>query len=341
MHGEELSYLDLLQRCEEEQSRAIREVSCFLKITPEIQFQSLQGGLTRAKLYSFEMEGKKYVLRFLALGPTQPEEIRQNEVWALKIGNTLGIAPRCIFSDSRAVAMVMPFIEGHALHHPDNEELIMLGKMLRSLHDYKGDYPKRYTFQERLGRHYQKAINTGVVFPSGFDQEIQAVLTRPQERAYVPSHGDLNPSNILIGDQTIHLIDWTNATWDDPFADLSYFSQLAHLSPSQEAVFLEAYFGRTPSEKDWEVLKEEKANVYLLTATIWFRFSETEEDKMLSTESRMARLDAELRSPLLKKAQDYLQEGIVVDLNTASKAEIRSYALSFYKAYLIETGRKG
>lgn len=39
-------------------------------------------------------------------------------------------------------------------------------------------------------------------------------------------------------------------------------------------------------------------------------------------------------SSSLKSVQDYLREGIVVDLNTAPKSAVKSYALSFYKAYL-------
>lgn len=335
LQAQNYSYSDLLKESQPEQKKALQEASFFLKWNEATQFQSLEGGLTRAKVYSFELEGKKYVLRFLALTPSLSKEMRQNEIQALKIGNKLGIAPACVFSDQDAVLMVMPFIQGNSLQHPDERQLSQLGTMVRKLHNYSDPYPTRYSLKDRISQHYQKGIKTGIAYPTGFDQEVQNVLNKSSSRSLVPSHGDLNPSNILVGNsgEGINIIDWTTATLEDPFFDLSFFCLLSNLSPHQEEVFLEAYFGRKPSEKEWEILKEEKGKVCLLTAAIWLRFSETSEEVALPLESRIAALDAELHSPTLKTIKSYLQEG-VVDLNTAPKSEVKSYALSFYKAYL-------
>jgi thiamine kinase-like enzyme len=315
---------------------ALQEASAILGLSDMTQFQSLDGGLTRAQIYSFEMEGKRFVLRFLALIPSHTKAMRQGEIQALKIGNRLGIAPRCVFSDQNAVLMVMPFIEGQSLRQPEDRQLLQLGEMLHALHSYSNAYPTRYTLNDRINLHYQKSIKSGIAYPTGFHQEVQKMLSRPCSRSLVPCHGDLNLSNILVDDLSgrLSIIDWTTATWEDPFADLSYFCLLSNLSPVQEEVFLGAYLGRAPSEQDYETLNEEKAKVCLLTATLWFRYSETSEEAALPLESRVSALDVELHSSTLKLAQDYLREGIVVDLNTASKSAIRSYALSFYKAYL-------
>lgn len=335
LQGENYSYSDLLKESQPAQIKALQEASSFLNWNKNTQFQSLEGGLTRAKVYSFEFEGKKYVLRFLALTPSHSKEMRQNEIQALNIGNKLGIAPGCVFSDRDSILMIMPFIQGHPLHHPDDHQLSQLGTMVKKLHNYSDSYPTRYSLKDRISLHYQKAIKVGVAYPTGFDQEVQNVLNKSSSRSLVPSHGDLNPSNILIDDSSggINIIDWTTATLEDPFFDLSFYCLLSNLSPLQEEVFLEAYFGRKPSEKESKILKEEKAKVCLLAAAIWLRFSETLEEIALPIESRIAALDAELYSPSLKSIQDYLREGIIVDLNTAPKSEVKSYALSFYKAY--------
>lgn len=336
LQAQNYSYSDLLKESQLEQIKALQEANSFFRWNEATQFQSLEGGLTRAKVYSFEFEGKKYVLRFLALTPSHSKEMRQNEIQALNTGNKLGIAPGCVFSDQEAILMVMPFIQGHRLHHPDNRQLSQLGTMVRKLHNYSDSYPTRYSLNDRISLHYQKAIKAGVAYPTGFDQEVQNVLNKSSSRSLVPSHGDLNPSNILIDDSSgdINIIDWTTATLEDPFFDLSFFCLLSNLSPLQEEIFLEAYFGRKPLGKEREILKEEKAKVCLLTAAIWLRFSETPEEIALPLESRIAALNGELYSPALKSIQEYLGDGNVVDMNTAPKSAVRSYALSFYKAYL-------
>lgn len=239
-------------------------------------------------------------------------------------------------SDENTVLMIMPFIEGHPINRPNDHQLTQLAKSVRTLHRYSGSYPTRYTFKNRLEQHYQKGTKSGIAYPTGFDQQVQAILKEPCSRSHVPCHGDLNPSNILVDDlsDTLSIVDWTTATMEDPLADLAYFCLLSNLSPAQETVFLEAYYARALSEKEYQTFKEEKAKVCLLTATLWLRYSETPEERNLPFESRISALDAELRSSSLKTVQDYLQEGTVVDLHTAPKPAVRSYGLSFYKAYL-------
>ncbi len=336
IQGENYSYSDLLKESHPQQIKALQEACSILNWNEGTQFHALEGGLTKAKVYSFEFEGKKYVLRFLALSPSHSKEMRQNEIHALNIGNKLGIAPGCVFSDQDALLMVMPFVQGDPLHHPTDHQLSQIGSMVRKLHNYSDSYPSRYCLKDRISQHYEKGTKAGVAYPSGFNREVQNLMSKPFLRSLVPSHGDLNPSNILVGDSCDHIniIDWTTATLEDPFFDLSFFCLLSNLSPLQEEVFLEAYFGRKPSESECRILKEEKAKVCLLTAAIWFRFSETSEELALPLESRIAALDAGLCSPSLKSIQDYLGEGIVVDLNTSPKSEVKSYALSFYKGYL-------
>ena len=236
MQGENYFYSDLLKESQPEQIKALQEASSFFNWNESTQFQSIEGGLTRAKVYSFEFEGKKYVLRFLALTPSHPRETRQNEIQALNIGNKLGVAPECVFSDRDAVLTVMPFVQGHPSHHPDDYQLSQLGAMIRKLHDYSESYPTRYSLQDRISQHYQKGIKFGIAYPTGFDREVQNVLSKSSSRSLVPSHGDLNPSNILIDDSCgdINIIDWTTATLEDPFFDLSFFCLLSNLSSLQE-----------------------------------------------------------------------------------------------------------
>lgn len=337
IQSETYLFSDLFKNLEQEKVEALEEVKNFLEIPADTSFLSLEGGLSQANLYLFTMNEKKYVLRFLTLNPILT---RKNEIKAQNIAFKLGIAPPCISSDKNSLLMIMPFIEGAAAYTPNFTQLDILGKMLHKLHNFQGDYPVKYTLQQRLSKHYEKAMENNITFPTGFEEEIKIVLKEKTKRKLVPSHGDLNPSNILIKDDFVTIIDWTNATLDDPISDISYFSVLSNLTPAQENHFLAAYFNRKATNDELTALQEEKAKVYLLTATIWLRFSEDSTYMDLPLQEKIALLDSELSSPNLKPASEYLKEGKVVNLKTSKKSEIRSYGLSFYKAYLKEKKTK-
>lgn len=334
LYSEDYSYLELLNRSDSIQVKALKEASLLFQWEENTQFKLLEGGLTQARLYSFEFEGEKYVLRFLSLSHSQ--EMRKNEIQAISIGNKIGVAPRLTFFDTEAILMVMPFVKGHSLCQPDSDQLKKIGIMLKKLHDYSSSYPIKYSLNDRLLKHYQKGKTLGIAYPTGFEEEMKKIFDDKEFSVLVPCHGDLNPSNILVNEysQDIVLIDWTSATMEDPFFDLGFFCLLSNLSAFDERVFLEAYYGRKPTKYEIERLSDKKANICLLTATIWFRFSETKEEMQLPLDVRIAALDNELYSAELKPIQEYLKEGIVVHINKAPKSEIRSYALSFYKAYL-------
>ncbi len=337
LNGADLSYDEVLKSCQPEQATAVQEA--FRTICTQddqknnLSFTKLQGGMTRAAVYSFNIDNKKYVLRFL--DSKQPEYQRHNEINAHKIGYQLQLAPECVFADQNAFLMIIPFIQGHTLSFKDLENpqtIALLGRMIATLHHFDGEYPTRYTLLDRLRIHYEKMVRSGIAYPTGFDESVRDAFNKITTNALVPTHGDLNPSNILIGDHGIYMIDWTTATWDDPFNELGYISLLSNLGKEKEREFLESYFGRQPTADDYSMLEQAKLKAYLTTAAIWLRYSDN--DLSIPYSERVAKLDAQLRSDSLKKASEYLKEGKVVDPRTASREEMTSYALSFYKAYL-------
>ncbi len=326
------SYPQVLEKCEPGMKQSLD--TFFTNVDKEaLVFEPLEGGFTRAKLYAFFLDEKKYVLRFMASG--QPQKFWENEIKAQETAGLLGIAPACLFTPEGFEFMIMPFVEGHLLNQEDiqEEKITTLGKHLQALHSFKGDYPTKHTLSQRIQIQYQKAVASGIAYPTGFEKALEALAKEPSY-PLVPSHGDLHRGNILVEGDHISFIDWTNASFDDPFTDLSYLSLLNNMTPLQEQTFLTAYFGRAPTEKDGERLKAGKAKVCLVIATIWFRFGESLEDKKIPLEQRVALLDEQLNSPLLKPASAYLRAGLVVNIHSENKQEVRLYALSFYKAYL-------
>lgn len=313
------------------QESALKEAVDHFHLSETTSFTLLSGGLTRARPYLFTHNNQKLVLRFCDLAVSNTIEIRQNEIKALEVGASLNLAPPCLFTDTESTLFVTSFLTGKALHNPTSAELTSLGRMIRTLHETDADYPEGRTLVERLQRHHQKGLAAHTAYPTHFATHIQNITQ--QSRSLVPCHGDLNPSNILIGD-SMQLIDWTLACKDDPFSDLGYFCLLANLTPTQEIILLESYLNRAPEPADLAALNGQKATTALLISAIWFRFSENVEEKTYPRSLRIAALDAELHSPTLKSTTEYLQKWALVDFNIASKKEVRAFALSFYKTYL-------
>lgn len=253
-----------------------------------------------------------------------------DEVAAHRAAASVGIAPQIVYAEPHAEYIIMPFVEGHSLSSEDlknNEFIASLAVAIRKMHNFSGPYPKKATtLPERIAHNYQRGLQDGSAFPSGFDRQVEKVLQQ-KPTTLVPCHGDLNCNNILVNGTEISIIDWANGTLDDPFTDLSYICVTNHLTIEQETLFLFSYFGRQPTESEWQQLKEAKRKYYLIVAAIWFRFAETSQDQV-------SLLDQKLMSPDLKDANEYLKEGTVVHIHQAPKEEVLNYALSFYKAYL-------
>ena len=79
LNGKDYTFRELLNDCETEQIVALHELRTSLNLTDTTQFHPLEGGLSKAKLYSFQIGENQYVLRFLVLQPSYTKEMRQNE----------------------------------------------------------------------------------------------------------------------------------------------------------------------------------------------------------------------------------------------------------------------
>lgn len=67
-----------------------------------------------------------------------------------------------------------------------------------------------------------------------------------------PAHLDLTAQNILLNDDGIVLIDWENGGLSDPYFDLSMVSIFLRFDVMEEKNFLAAYFGRSPTQFEWD-----------------------------------------------------------------------------------------
>lgn len=314
----------------------------------ELYFKPLGGGFSSSKLFLFSVADNEYVLRVLDPkslndpNPTRSKRLR--EVLAHKTASVLGIAPEVVYADPDGLILIMRYIYSHTLTKLDLDNkkfLLNLGASLRCLHQTKIVLPESRTQLDRVKKHYTRAQNKGIAFPSNFESLYEEYFKEGGSLfgEDVLCHGDLNPANILVQNKKVFFIDWAGATYDNRFTDLGYLSLLSGMNSQQLLVFLKGYFGREPTTEELENVELAQARTCFLTAVVWFDFSESEEEICKPMLGRVNRLDQMLASPKLKTGFEYVLEGSVVDPSSAPATEIQKFALGFLKEYLIRMKR--
>jgi len=307
----------------------------------DIQITPLSGGMTSANLFVMKTNGNNYVLR--TLNTKHSIELRRQEILAHKYAAQIDIAPPILFVDDDLTFIIMPFVKGHTLNLNDlKSELVIkkIGNAIAKLHKYSGDFTRRQTQVDRTKKHYERALKKQVALPTIYTKLYDDYINTGHELAkilpeQVLCHGDLNPGNILVReDGEILFIDWTSATLDNQYTDLGYFALINGLSNDQGLLLLKTYLGKEPTEEQIKKFEQAKQKTSFLTATVWFDFSESAQDKLTPFSKRVEALDSLLNTQQLKTGNDYTNNGEVVSLISGDTKKIRLYALAFLKTYI-------
>jgi guanylate kinase len=264
-------------------------------------FKPLLGGVSKAQVFQFDVKNKKYVLRLL--DEHEPIDRRLSELSAHKIGVELRIAPTLFYhTDKNPLVLVMEFIEGRLFSRNDLNNREIITKVMQAIKKFHCYASKEHLLQRTRVDVIQdlydhSRLKNDAVFPSCFDRlhkKLQLdhanLKTQP-----LPSHGDLNPDNILIAeDGNIYLIDWTEASIDNPFLDIGWLSCFSAANNDHVKNLLREYLGRNPNESEVkETLFFRDVTIFYI-ATYWLGFQE---------EKNQDTLDALLATPLKKSSE--------------------------------------
>ncbi len=223
------------------------------------QIEFLPGGLTNSN-YKVTIDDEVFAIRVAGDGTTEYLN-RPAEKHNASLMSEMGINAKIYYYDETTGDQICNFIDGKTMHIPDFQDDDILRKAAQIFKDYHNsgkefmDHfdPIRITdeYNNLLIEKEHKDFFEGFdKVRSKFDEIKEAFEINPPKMA--PSHNDPLPENyILNGNGKLYLIDWEYSGMSDPCFDLAALIIENNLSPEQEKVFLEEYFGGELSLKQY------------------------------------------------------------------------------------------
>jgi thiamine kinase-like enzyme len=223
----------------------------------DINISSLKGGKSASILYKIDIGKISYVLRFPS--PTTNNPNRLLQVSLAQQAGVLGVGPKIHFVDPKEHAIIMEYIPGRTASPLDFKNeifLINFSLFLRKLHCSQLEFPLALSPFHRFQKFLLNCDQNKIYCHSNFSEvkfimeKIEAIL-QLYPITPVPSHLDLNLSNIIITNKKFLLVDWVNGGMSDPYFDLATFSIFAGLNENQTRNFLAHYLEHVPTQLEW------------------------------------------------------------------------------------------
>lgn len=313
------------------------------KLSNEIEtaeISLLKGGFSSSGLFKLSLSEEDYVLRFMGDNHSldQHKIITQSFVWA----GANGVGPQNYLIDNKNFAFLLSeFIEGRVLKLQDTKSkkiLRELGSMLFRVHNIpppKTDY-QEFTQFTHGQKWYEAGAKSGkVIGPSILKEaykhwlEINNEVTEKPTKAML--HNDPNLRNIMLHNNKITLIDWELTGIGDPRKEVAHVCAWYGLNNELTRVFLNAYYGREPTNQELSILQ--KLRIQILLEFAWVGLSTLKAD-----------LDQRTWDKYYEQAHLSTVEDLsIIQMQSESKPSdevTRSIFLGLIKEFMIEVNKK-
>jgi aminoglycoside phosphotransferase len=217
---------------------------------PTTIISRVAAGQSGAGVYRVDAGGSAFVLKVASEDEPLAEWRRKRAIQ--KLAADASLAPRVVHVDEARRAHVSAFVADrsfiafYANPSTHDDALAQLGQTLRRVHEL----PPPPGTDGRSGREWLAVIWPGlassVSLPGFVRDAIERVLAEeppPSERAFVLSHNDVNPTNLVYDGQSCWLLDWDAAGANDPFVDLATVSVFLRMDERTCGELLSAYDG--------------------------------------------------------------------------------------------------
>ena len=265
--------------------------------------QPISGGRTNANFLVTDQGGKYFV----RLGEDIPvhQVMRFNELSASRAAHAAGISPAIVHTEPGV--LVLSYIEAKTLSAEDVRHPDYLPKIVDLIARCHRDIPRHLRgpvlvfWVFHVIRDYASALHEG---QSRLMDQVPRYLRIAEmlETAVGPidvvfGHNDLLPENFLDDGSRIWLVDWDYAGFNSPLFDLGGLASNNELSPEQEDVLLETYFGK-PLDSGLKRRYGAMKCASLLRESMWSMVSELHSsldiDYVAYTEENLARFEQAL-----------------------------------------------
>ena len=219
----------------------------------------MSGGLTNIN-FKFILEDG-FVVACRIPGPGTEEYVnRLAEKHNLSIMGILGISPEIYYYDKATGTMLSEFIHGETMHPEDfqNSKLLLAyaARVLKKCHTSGFEQADEFDPFRKIEDYNAILKSHGYIPEYDNTEELYHQLSRVEDAMLaagfpkVPCHNDTLSENFMWTGNSMKLIDWEFSGMNDCYFDLAAFIVENGLSEECETVFLTAYCGNIPTEKD-------------------------------------------------------------------------------------------
>jgi thiamine kinase-like enzyme len=217
-----------------------------------LELEPLGGGITNHN-FKVVCDGERFVLRIGGKDTSLLGIDRRAERAAAQAAADVGVGPEVVAFLEPEGYLVTRFVDGdpvppEELRRP--QALRETAALLRRVHEGPA-FPARFDSFRVVEAYYSTAVAHGVQVPAAYDaakaraDEIERALgARPEH----PCHNDLLNANFIRSAEGLRIVDWEYAGMGDRFFDLANFAVNHGLTPDDDEVLLQAYFGELHDE---------------------------------------------------------------------------------------------
>ncbi|MBQ9335462.1 MAG: phosphotransferase [Alphaproteobacteria bacterium] len=322
---------------EDKQTNAIAEL---MHVKPDQIALQRQGKATKTmQIYSFKLNGKKYIVKFL----TNKHKFAnmKKEIEMLRTLSELGVGAKLVAVGAENDCYIREYVPGKTLKCKDIQDdkvLIAFAKAVRKLHEYKSkDETMTRNLLQRTEKYVNKIAKYKIATPPEFNKAYSKFKKMFKSLKVTKGfcHNYLNPRSVLLtADGNIYFIKFNHCGCSNVIEELGYLTFSGNIVGDKLKKFLEEYYGRHPKKEEIEQIELAQKLVCFSISAQCFASSETKNDYKKDIKAKQKAL-AEIEKTTDKELlQEYIKQGKIISRYSRNKDFVKKYAIACYKTFL-------